>query len=174
MARGHLSINTRSDLRQRVKAAMRDANIHLPVNPGAVTEEEQFPRDITMLDDQQLGQQMSFWTAQLGYLNTYLARCEIDMLAYKKERRDYELAHKRNSLEGKKPSEKRAWEAEAELAGDEMWEGLSDQYMFAEALVIQLRALKSSYEGYYATASRELTRRLGERDRADGRGGYGA
>lgn len=160
----------RSDLRQRVKAAMRGASIYMPASPGPVTEEHRFPTDITRLDDMELGQQMSFWTAQLGYVNTYLARCEIDMKSYLQDKRDYEAAHRKNVMEGKKASEMRKWEADAELVGDETWEQLRDQFMLAEAMVIQLKAVQKSYEGYYATASRELTRRSGERERDQGRG----
>lgn len=170
--RGHLELS-RSDLRQKVKAAMRGANIYLPPSPGPVEEEHRFPNDITKLADIELGRQMSFWTSQLAYVNTYLARCEIDMMSYKRDLKDYELAHRKNALKdgNRKASDIRKWEAEAELAGDETWESLRDQFMLAEAIVTQLKAVQKSYEAYYNTSSRELTRRMGERDRDSGRGG---
>lgn len=147
-----------SELRKRVMSSLRKQNVYSPVHPGAVDEDGQFPTDITALSDIEVRQLMSFWTAQLGYIITYHARCVVDVTAYKRAVRDYERAYRASNRQ----KNDKAWEVDAGLANDTMYQSLSSKHEHADALVTITKSLKDTFEQYYAAASREMTARLGE------------
>lgn len=172
MARTELSF-PRSELRKRIMRSIQ-GRVYVPDSPGQVEETSAFPRDLTRLTDIEVRQQMSQWQAQLGFANTLMAREEIDVMAHKESLRRYEMAKRANALEESEGKAKRKWESETDLVGDDYWEQLRDQLQFSEAMVVHLSRLRASFEGYYKACSRELSARLGERERDEGRGGDGA
>lgn len=159
----------RSELRKRVMGALkRGHGLTVPSSPGGEDGEvKEFPKDLTQLTEVGVRQQMSYWKAMTGYVNTLLARSEVDQMAYKREVRDYERQYKFNN----KPEKSSAmWEIEAGLADDKTYQRLSHRLEGASAMVVLLKSLRDSYSGYYDVCSREMTARLGEHAR-ENRGG---
>lgn len=150
-----------SDLRKRVLQSLKQTRINMPTAPDPVSEENQFPLDITALSDVAVRRLMSFWTAHLGYLNSYHSRCMVDAMAFKREVKQYERMFKAKH----KGEKDKVWEIDAELANDNVYQRYVNRWEEAEAMAIVTKSLKESYESYYASASRELTARMGEYSR---------
>lgn len=150
-----------SELRKRVMTALRRQNIESPQHPGKVDEASQFPKDITQLSDIDVRQLMSFWTAQLGYMNVYHARCLVDVSAYKRAVKEYERSYRARH----KQKNDKVWEIDSGLADDSHYQRLYSRFEEAEALVTITKSLKDSFEQYYTAASRELTARMSESSR---------
>lgn len=150
-----------SELRKRVMSALRGQQIYVPAHPGAVTEEQQFPKDITKLSDLEVRQLMSFWTAQLGYVTAYHSRCAVDLMSYKRSVKDYERSYRAAN----KQKNDKAWEVDAGLADDSFYQSLYAKYEQAEAMTIVTKSLRDTMESYYNAASREMTARMSEQGR---------
>lgn len=160
----------RSELRKRVLRSLKSGySLPMPKEPEGAGGME-FPSDLTRLTDVEVRQQMSYWKAMAGYTNTVLARSMIDEMAYKREVRDFE---RRFKFENKPDRNAPMWEVEAPLADNAAYQHLRGKLDNAEAMVVILKSLRDSQEGYFTVASRELTARMGEHQR-EHNGGSGA
>lgn len=155
---------TKSELRKRIIGSLkRGHGLSMPSAPeGEDGEVKEFPKDLTQLTEIEVRQQMSYWKAMQGFVNTLLARSEVDAKAYKREARDYERSYKWNNKPAKGDP---MWAVEAGLAEDEHYQRVAMKLEQAEAMVIVLKSMRDTYDGYYTVASRELTARMGEADR---------
>lgn len=153
-----------SELRKRVLMSLKKGHgLSMPSAPeGEDGDVREFPKDLTQLTEIAVRQEMSYWKAMAGFVNTLLARSQVDEKAYKREVREYERSYKWNNKPDKNAP---MWEVEAGLAEDEHYQRISLKLEAAEATVLVLKSLRDAYAGYYDVCSREMTARMGELSR---------
>jgi hypothetical protein len=160
----------RSELRKRVMVTLKADKLPIPESPGLI-EEYQFPSDLTILSDEDIRKMMSFWTAHLGYLLTYIARCQVDVMVYKRELDRYENVFRKQWLQQNDDKKNPPmWMIEVDMHDDPLYIRKLSAYTDSKAIETVCESMKDTYKAYYTTLSRELSARLGAMSVEAGRG----
>ncbi|MDG6938299.1 MAG: hypothetical protein JRN42_07170 [Nitrososphaerota archaeon] len=132
--------------------------------------EHQFPLDVTALASQDLGEQLSFWTAMRaralvmhGVAEGELLRAETAYSHY------YAKAFYRADKENEDGKRRLKESINADALADERVKEWTDKRMVAKAEVVMLKNMVEAYRGYVECLSREITRRQVEADAGFGR-----
>ena len=154
-----MSVN-KSELRKRVLKHIKvKAGLSMPKTPSQEASTKEFTSDLTRLSEMELRREMSHWKSMLGYVNTFLARSQVDEKSYKRSVKSYEREYKWRNKSDKNTA---MWEIEAGLSQEKEYDLLVNKLEQCEAIVIVVKSLRDAYEGYYDVCSRELTARMGE------------
>ncbi len=121
-------------------------------------DELEYPNDLTLLNDDELGKQMGIWTSVIAYTQYQVAMADVENTA-KRNKMTYETNKEYLSLLGDKMKE---GERKAHLKTESNLVKLQGESDLANAKYVLLDSLLKAYSGYYKSFSRELSRRQGD------------
>ncbi len=149
------------------KELLERRSVNTPHRVDQLSEEDQYPTDITKVGSRRLGHLLSLYTAHLGYTLYVLADAE-SRLAYCKhkleERRSYWLYRRAPD----NPRDRLKGDLEGEVNQIPEVKQWAEQKVLVEAEALMLRGIKEGFVAYRDGVSREITRRS-EDARATGR-----
>ena len=146
-------------LRAHAMESIKSRGIPTPKKLPPMSEEQDFPTDMTTLSGNDVRAQMSYWIAQAERANHELSLVSTDVV------------HCRNLLDqaarfAKATSTHReVWKVEAELEQDADYLKTKERLQKAKAVETVLKAARDRFNRYYEALSRELTARLAEMER---------
>lgn len=134
--------------------------LDLPL-PGKAVDDIDWPENLADLTGEELGEQLTYWTAQVAYVGFQVALMDVERKAYEVTAG---IARTRAYLAS--PSDKVTDKREAANTSREVVEA-NERHVVFDAQYRMLAALHKGYEAKYAAASRELSRREQEHGRSE-------
>lgn len=135
-------------------ALSRVDNLELPrPTPPMRDEPPEWPLSLADLSGEELSEQLTYWAAQIAYVQFELARADVERIAFEEQR---SLAYTKSYLRSEKTKvtdQRENANADAEVIDARL------RFSIHDATFRMLQALLKGYEAKYAAASRELSRR---------------
>jgi hypothetical protein len=141
------------------KTAMRRVHaIETPL-PGRPEEEPEWPGNLSDLTDEDLSNHLTYWSAMLSYVVFEVAREDVERKSFERQ------AHMEMTKAFMRCTAPTVTERKMQAELVPTYQELRQKYDIHDGMYRLLAALSQGYEQKYAAVSRELTRRLNQRER---------
>lgn len=143
-------------------AVARAQSLELPRSDRPESDDPEWPGSLADLSEDELGEQLTYWTAMTAYAGEHLAMADIERTAFERQRgAAWTKAFLRST--GDTVTERKAL---ADNDPDVL--NATQRHSIHDAQYKLLKALHEGYDKKYRAASRELTRRQNEYDHRRG------